>query len=356
MTDEPHLSRGTVLWRLLLTTLLIGLILAVADLLVVSLSVCLLISAGVLFGVFLNGISGWLARRTPLSYHGAFAVVVIVIVGSSAAGVFYLGSQIAGQTTQLWSEVQTAGGRLLDRISQFPWSQPFLQNEGSIAQQLPAGKDLLTHVLSGVWWATWAFTAVLVIFFVGLYVAFDPDLYQTGLVKLLPREHRSRATDALHMLNSSLRDWIVGRLISMSIVGLVTAVGLWLLDVPLPGSLGVLAALLTFIPNIGPVLAAIPQALLALNVGTSTVVYVIVFNIALQTFESYLITPLIQRYEVSLPPALTIFTQLLMGSVVGIIGVIMAAPLTVAIMALVQMLYVQDRLGDEDPGDLAERV
>ena len=130
----------------------------------------------------------------------------------------------------------------------------------------------------------------------------------------------------------------------MAIIGSLTAISLSLLGVPLPISLGIIAALLTFIPNIGPILATIPQALLAVEVGLNTVLYVIVLNVALQTFESYLITPIIQRYTVTLPPVVTIFAQLVMGVIVGIIGIIMAAPLATAIMVVIQMLYVHDRL------------
>jgi predicted PurR-regulated permease PerM len=138
----------------------------------------------------------------------------------------------------------------------------------------------------------------------------------------------------------------------MSIVGILTSLGLWLLGVPLPITLGFVAAFLTFIPNLGPLLAAVPQALLALNVGPQTVVYVLIFNLVLQGVESYLFTPIIQRHEVTLPPILTIAAQLLMGVLFGIIGVMMAAPLVVATMVIVQMLYVHDYLGDEHPGEL----
>jgi predicted PurR-regulated permease PerM len=116
----------------------------------------------------------------------------------------------------------------------------------------------------------------------------------------------------------------------------------------------VVAACLTFIPNIGPLLAAVPQFLLALNVGTSTAMYVIVLNIVLQAVESYLITPIVQRRQVTLPPILTIAAQLVMGAVAGVVGIMMAAPLVVVTMVLVQMLYIQDELGDSHSGQLTD--
>lgn len=125
---------------------------------------------------------------------------------------------------------------------------------------------------------------------------------------------------------------------------------------PLPVTLGVVAALLTFIPNIGPLLAAVPQVLLAFQVGTDTVLYVILLNMALQFVESYLITPLVQYYEVSLPPALTISLQLLLGVSLGVIGLVVAAPLLVVALVLVQMLYIRRTLEDPKPGRVVERA
>src|SRR5690606_31122882 len=104
--------------------------------------------------------------------------------------------------------------------------------------------------------------------------------------------------------------WTIGRLASMSIIGVFTTIGLWMLNIPLPIPLGVVAAILTFVPNIGPVVAVIPPVLLAFTQGPLTALYVVIFYIVLQLLESYLITPLIQQREVHLPPVITISAQL----------------------------------------------
>ena len=142
----------------------------------------------------------------------------------------------------------------------------------------------------------------------------------------------------------------------MTIVGVSTAIFLWLIGVPLAISLGVLAAVLTFIPNVGPILATIPQLLLALQLGTNTLVTVLVFNLLMQFVESYLVTPLIQQRQVSLPPALTVFAQLLLGVLFGILGIVLAAPIMASILYLVQTLYIANYLGDPEPGHLADRI
>lgn len=342
-------------WRILFAVLLVGLILAAAGFFVATVSVILLIFAGILFGVFLNGLSGSLADHSPLSYRWAYAVVVVLLIAIVAAGGYYMGSSILEQISQLTEQLQSSGKRLTEQFKQYSWVQQTLPDMSSQALAQQATR-VLPAVKTGAQWLLWGITGIAVIFFVGLYVAYDPHLYESGLVKLVPLDRRGRAVDVLRRLRTVLGRWIIGRIISMSIIGVFTTVGLWLLNVPLPITLGVVAALLTFIPNIGPILAAVPQALLAFQVGTSTVLYVILFNIALQGVESYLVTPMVQRYEVTLPPALTIFMQLLMGVLFGVIGIIMAAPLTASLMLLTQVLYIRDELGDSAPGHLLRQT
>jgi predicted PurR-regulated permease PerM len=327
----------------------VALVLAVSGYFVTVVSLLLLIFAGVLFGIFLNGLSGWLSRHTPLGYFWALLVWVTAIVAAAAAGFYYMGSQIAKRASEFVGQLQSSGQDLMDRLEQQGWMPSQSQLESL------AGDGLASRATQIIQYPLWGVTGAVVIFFVGLYVAYDPDLYKSGLVKLVPQPRRERAAEVLEKLRATLVRWIIGRLLSMSIIGVATAVGLALLGVPLPVTLGVLAAILTFIPNLGPLLALVPQTLLAMQVGTSTVLYVILFNIFLQGIESYVLTPIIQRYEVTLPPALTITMQLLLGVVFGVIGVMMAAPLTAAAMVVVQMLYIRDRLKDSSPGELATR-
>jgi predicted PurR-regulated permease PerM len=344
------------LWRLLFAAILAGIALAAANLLVSTLSVVLLTFAGILFGVFLNGISRFVKRHTPLPYLWSYVLVVTVLLLLIAGGFIYLGATVTQQAAQLSEQLQSAANQLMETARQYPWIEDLLSRVSEDGGQLSGQGGLLPRVMAGAQWVLWGVTGIVVIFFVGLYVAYDPELYETGLVKLVPANRRDHACDVLRTLRSAVASWIVGQFISMSIIGVFTMVGLWLLGVPMAIALGVLAALLTFIPNFGPILATIPQALLALQVGTNTVLYVLLLNVGLQTVESYVVTPIVQRYEATLPPALTIFAQLLMGAVVGVIGVVMAAPLTVASMALVQMLYIRDELGDPEPGELVEEA
>ncbi len=333
--------------------LLIALVLATAGLLVPTLSIVLLIFAGLLFGVFVHAISDWPTQHLPISYRISFLVVVTLMLLAIGIGFFYLGSQAVDRADEFWTQLQSAIQTAEQNLSQNDWTKEHLPSVAEMQEKLTeTTSSILPEMFQGLQWFGWGVTGALVIFFVGIYAAYEPSLYRTGLIKLVPIDKRDRAMEVLNELRLALRLWIVGRILSMSIVGIATGIAMWILGVPLPVSLGILAALLTFIPNIGPLLAAVPQMLLAINAGSQTVLYVLMFNVILQTVESYLITPLIQRHEVSLPPILTITAQLVMSVVVGIIGVMMAAPMVVVIMVLAQMLYVHDRLGDEQPGQL----
>jgi predicted PurR-regulated permease PerM len=149
------------------------------------------------------------------------------------------------------------------------------------------------------------------------------------------------------VLENALIWWMVGRFSSMAVVGIMTMIGLWILGIPLPFTLGVIAAVLSFIPNIGPIISVIPALLLALLDSPSKVLYVILLYIGIQTVESYIITPLIQKRAVSLPPALLISVQIMIGVLLGAFGLILATPLMVVIIVLVQTIYIQDIIGDK---------
>jgi len=193
-----------------------------------------------------------------------------------------------------------------------------------------------------------ALTGILIIAVIGLYLAFGAELSTQGIVKLVPPHKRDRARSILHALSLTLYWWLIGRLASMGIIGIFSFIGLWALGMPLAFTLGLFAAVMSFIPNIGPILSIIPALLLALQMGLAQAGYVILLFMALQTVESYILTPLIQRKVIAMPPALILSAQLIMGVVQGILGVLVATPLVAAIIVLIKFMYIEDVLGDQD--------
>ena len=148
------------------------------------------------------------------------------------------------------------------------------------------------------------------------------------------------------VIDEALRRWLVGRFALMVINGALTAIGLKLLGIPLALTLGVLAGLLNFVPNFGPWIAAIPAVLIAFLQGPQQALYVAVLYLVLQSVDGYLLTPLVDRKSVELPPVLTITAQVVLGLAFGFIGILLASPLTAVTLILIKMLYIEDLLGD----------
>lgn len=125
----------------------------------------------------------------------------------------------------------------------------------------------------------------------------------------------------------------------MFAVGAMVSIGLWALHVPMAGTLGLLAALLAFIPNFGPVVSAIPPILLAFTVSPRHALLVIFLFCAVHAIEGLLVTPVAERTMVRLPPGLTLSVQVLLGFIVGALGVALAGPLTIVAIDLFRTVY-----------------
>jgi predicted PurR-regulated permease PerM len=309
--------------------------------------VLLLVFAGVLLAVFLNGTSAWLRDHTPLSYGWALSVVVLMLLAAIALAAALIGPQVATQVNELRAQLPQALGQIEEWLAQYGWTQQVLDQAPSAEELAPSGSNLLRRI-GGIFSTTLgALGSFVIILFVGLYMAVNPLLYRDGLLWLVPSARRARLRAILDEVGGALRGWLIGQLVAMATIGTLTTLGLWLLGMPLALTLGLLAALLSFIPNIGPTLALVPALLLALLDGPTQLLWVLALYLGVQALESYLITPLIQQRAIDLPPALLIIAQLLMGVLSGGLGLILAAPLTAAALVLVKRFYVEDVLGDD---------
>lgn len=200
-----------------------------------------------------------------------------------------------------------------------------------------------------------AATGLILIVIGGVFLAADPGLYRRGAVMLLPKRHHARIDDALLTCGGALRLWLVAELIAMAIVGVLAGLGTWAIGLPAPLALGLFAGLTEFVPVVGPILGAVPALLLALTQGSSAVLWTLLLFLAIQQLESNVITPLLQRRMVTIPPALLLFVVLALWLLFGALGVIFGAPLTVVGYVLVKKLYVRQTLGEstEVPGEPA---
>ena len=339
--------------------LLVILLLAAAYLAWLGMHVLLLTFAGILFAVLLSSLSGWLSQHTGLGHRLSLAIVVVGLLLLASGATWLLANRLAAQladlTQQLPHSVErireylgaTSIGRLL--LEQAPKATESIAQSGAFSR--------MTGLVSGV--SGFVFGAV-VILFVGIFGAAKPEIYRAGFLHLIPLRRRPRVAEAVDAIVHNLRWWMVGQLVLMVTLAATTAVALRLIGVPMALALGVITGLLELIPYVGAWLAALPAALIALLMGPWYAVTVLALFLGLHILEGYLLAPLIQSRAIHLPPAFTLVAQVLLGEVAGVVGLLVAAPLTVGIVVAVKMLYIEDALGDESveengaPGDASQ--
>lgn len=306
--------------------------------------------SAILLAVLLHDASRALEARLTLSHNACLAVVLAAAIGILALLAWLLAPQVAAETRQLVAVLPRALQDLRDYLvkrSGMPELLWMLPDPGRVLGDPSTIAGHARSIFSG---ALGTATNVVIVLFVAIYLAAQPDIYIRGILKLLPPERRPKGGTVLCELGETLSLWLRGKLLSMTIIGVAIAAGLGLLGVPLALALGLVAGVLDFIPYLGPILAAVPAVLIAFADEPVLAVYVIALFFVLHMAEGYLLLPMVERKTVFLPPALNIMMQVLMGSAFGLLGIALATPLTAVIAVLIAMLWVRDVL--EDPVQL----
>src|SRR5579871_370644 len=337
-----YLGLAGFTWRVVVVLLL----LALAYLLWRGMHVLLLAFAGMLFAIFLSALSSWLSRRTTLSHGWALTTVVAILIVLACGFGWLLADRLAMEAAELSQQLPKSFRQIRGYLEAYPLGQFLLEKAPQVAESLSqAGQfSRITGLVSEV--ANFL-VAIVVIVFVGIFGAAEPDVYKKGLLYLVPPSQRPRVSQTLDAMASHLHWWLVGQVCLMVMMAVTTSLGLWLIGVPLALVLGLIAGLLELIPYIGAWLSAVPSALIALLSGPGTLVLTLMLYLGLHILEGYVLVPLVQRRAVRLPPALTLATQVLFGELLGPLGLFVAAPLTVVAVVLLKMLYVEDALGDQ---------
>lgn len=347
---------------------------------VLATEIILILILGGVFGVFLTKLAAWISGKLPLGYRGSLALVVTLLLLLAAGGTALFFVQINHQIDKAQQKIDEGMADLGRLVEQYPAvrstvaSTPYIsdalgveksarskgqgssqenpQSDAEAAQgmqipDIPQPVQQAASTVGRLFQTTFGLVVnSLLIFFVGLFLAVSPSTYRDGLVQLVPLPKRARVKQVLNAVGETLWRWLLGRFGSMLATGLGAFLLLLALGVPMASTLGIVTALLTFIPNIGAAIALALAMLFALPQGMGIVGAVFAGYLVLQLVESYLITPLIQQQAVSLPPAMLIAFQAIMGVLFGFIGAAVASPLLAAGKTMVQMLYVEDYLGD----------
>jgi predicted PurR-regulated permease PerM len=340
MSSTP-ISHRVFIERLVIAVLVIGIALVLWALR----GLFLLAFGAVLVAVILGLIATPLRTRARLPASLALLCAVLIVAGLLATSVGMFGAEVFRQAEGLRQLIPAAwaafehwldGVGLGEPVRQ--WTMALGQGSGVVGQ---FGRIAMS-VGNGI-------ADALLVIVGGIYLAAQPDLYRTGLLKLVPKRGRPLAADALDASSRALHLWLLGRLVSMVAVGTLTWIGLTLIGVPAALTLALLAALLEFVPFIGPIVAAVPAILLGFAAGPDKAIWVALLFLVIQQIEGYVLEPLVQQRAVNIPPALLLFAVVAGGLIFGLVGVFFAAPLTVVLYVLTKRLYVQEALHTETP-------
>jgi predicted PurR-regulated permease PerM len=330
--------------RLLITLAVVGLayfVWLVSD-------VLLLIFAATLLAVLLSAFADLIARHTPVPQRWALTTATAIVALLLSAFLVLFGAQIGGQVSQLTEKLPQAINAAGDRIG---LSNASAELEEAITSG--SGGNLLSRVAGFGYSIVGAVANLALVVVAAIYLAADPELYRRGTTKLLPPGQHARIFDAMNVTGTALRLWFGGQLVTMVLVGVVSALAYWWIGLPSPLALGVIAGVTNFVPYLGPILGAIPAVIFAVAMDLNTALWTLAAVIVIQQLEGNVITPFIQQRAVSLPPALVLFAIVAFGLVFGLPGVFLAVPLTVAISVLVKKLWVRQTLGEQTtvPGE-----
>jgi len=276
----------------------------------------------------------WLPKYAALALSG-------IIIAAILAGVGYLfAAHIGGQLKDVVQTVDETVKGMSASIQGSDIGKRLFPSEGGIGI---SPSNLLSNAFK---MSARFFEALIVMLISGVYLAAQPDVYQHGLVQLFPPRLHRHAERALAEIGTALRLWLIGQLIQMVLIGLITTFAVWMIGLPSPLALGLIAGIAEFVPYLGAIVASIPALLVASTKGVDITIWTGVAYLIIHQIEGELIAPLIQRHMIMIPPALTLLGIVAVDYLFGTYAVVLAAPLVIAIFIAVKRLYIRDVLGE----------
>jgi predicted PurR-regulated permease PerM len=318
-----------------------------------------LIFAGILLGVALNAVTTLLGRVIDLSHALRLTIVCLVLAGLLSGAIFLGGATIAQQATALSDTIKSQLSNVKGFLERYGIDSSYLdignpsqaQSDspasetpgGAAAHTLPSagalassGRAIVSQTFKLVLGTVSAVGNFFIVLFLGLTFAAQPGLYRRGLLFMVPARHRPHATVIVDRIGDTLERWLIAQMITMFAVFVVTWIGLALIGVQSAFILGVQAGLLTFIPTVGALLGGLIVVLASLASGWVAAVSAFGLFLGIHALESYILTPMLQRQALEIPPATLFAFQILLGVVFGVWGLALALPLVAVVKVMIE--------------------
>ena len=296
----------------------------------------LLIFAAVLAAIALRALMAPLVQATGMREPLALLAVVLMIVLFAAALVLQFGSRLSEQTAYLVQNAPAALQSLLKALNLEDISKDLGGTAlGELASRMVT---IGSSIVEGA-------AAFILIVVGGIYLAAAPQTYRHGLISVFPGRWRAAITSTVDDSAFALGRWLQAQLIAMAIVGVLTGFGMWLVGVPSPLALGLIAGATEFIPILGPIVGAIPALLLASGEGVEVMLAALAVAVVVQQLENNLIMPFVVGRVVELPAAVGLFATVAMGLLFGPLGLLLGYPLAIVADVAIRRLYMREALG-----------
>lgn len=339
MTQAEDDRKSLILWTI--TMSLLGVVILYALYLIRNVLLLLYVSG--IFALGFSPIVRWIERQrvlpigTRLPRWLAILVLYLFII-SGIAGIFAaILPPLVEQARAFWDQLPA----LMERGQAFLIERGFLQRQLSmqeLLQRAPGpGGDTVNRVIGAAWGFFGGLAGIVTILILTFYLLVEADAIRSSFLRLFPRGRRQQVAKASAEATLKVSAWLNGQLLLASIIGLTAALGLWLLGVPYFYVLALIAAIGEMIPIIGPILAAIPAIAVGASVSPQLALFVAIFFLAQQQLENHVLVPKIMERQVGISPAVVIIALLVGGSLLGVMGAILAVPTA----AIIQVIYLE---------------
>jgi predicted PurR-regulated permease PerM len=334
--EKPSSKELTYIEKVWHTVAIVALLVVVILIARVAFNVLLMVLAGSLISVYFHGLGDIIERRTKWRRRVCMTISVLGSFAILAALLWFMGTKIQGQIAMLSESLPNTINNAKIKLGETPLGAKvltYLSGDNSDKLFITAQHFFSTSfgVLGNLY----------IILFLGIFFTASPSLYKDGIVKLFPVRNKPLAKQVIDRTSQALKGWLKGMMLSMVLVTIILTTGLSIIGIPVALVLALITGLLKLVPNFGSLAAMIPGVLLALTKDLNTAIITALLYMITQTIVSNIVTPIIQKKMINIPPALTIISQVIMGTLSGVLGIILAVPLLSILIILVDELYMK---------------
>jgi predicted PurR-regulated permease PerM len=300
-------------------------------------SVLLLVLAGALIALYFYGVAGIFQRKIRCSSKAAIILSIIINILLVAGIIWFVGATIQVQISELSQTLPSTLETVKEYIGSSAIGRSLLQQFNATGDSTKT-LDILNRFFSS---SFGVLSDLYIIFLLAIFFIASPSVYKKGMVKLLPPKAKEKGAKIIDKINTVLKGWLKVQLIGMAFIGVATGIGLMIVGIPMVLTLALLAAIFNFIPNFGMLLALVPAVLIGLTHGIGTALIIICIYTFIQFIQNAIQQPLIQTKMINIPPALSITSQIALGLLAGFWGILLATPVLIILIVLVEELYIK---------------